>query len=318
MEITFRFVSNALLNTSLVDEAKSKALFQKAEDLRQRSKQQEDSPKNHSSTRPSRKEERKTRTKTKNRIKSQKVAKAQGDRAQRYFRSCQVIGAAEKVMTRENVALVISGEENKSNVGGVSDKIPVDRISNSSKEPGASHGEDDKTPNASTSNLSNQPGVIQREDDSISEEPDAVQGEDDETPNASGARQDVAKAELALAAKESQSQRRKREGKKRKTREQPIKGKNKVKFKSLCVQVPLHEILIARKKYLQTLNPNQNSEEQQAIDAEQDEVKVLPIKPIQLIEISDDENEEAPVEFSGQRWSSTLCQPCGTYVRCNI
>ena len=38
----------------------------------------------------------------------------------------------------------------------------------------------------------------------------------------------------------------------------------------------------------------------------------------QLIEISDDENEEAPVEFSGRRWSSTLCQQCGTYVRCNI
>ena len=38
----------------------------------------------------------------------------------------------------------------------------------------------------------------------------------------------------------------------------------------------------------------------------------------QLIEISDDENEEAPVEFSGRRWSSTLCQQCGSYVRCNI
>ena len=116
--------------------------------------------------------------------------------------------------------------------------------------------------------------------------------------------------------KDAQSQRQKR-----KTSDQPIEGKNEWKLKALCeVQIPRNEILMARKKYLQTLDPNQNSEGQQPIDAEQDEIKELPIQPdkIQLIEISDDENEKAPVEFSARRWSSTLCQQCGTDVRCNI
>ena len=243
MEISFRLVANALENPSLVNEAKSKALFQKAEDLRQRSKEQYDSPKNHSSRRPSRKKEWKTRTKTKKRIKSQTVVaneETQGDKAQREFQTYQAIEADEEVRTRKNVALVISEDERKPNV---------------SEEP----------------------------------ESDAFQREDDETPNASRERQDVA-----------------------------IEGKNEWKLKALCeVQIPLPEILMARKKYLQTLDPNQNSEGQQPIDAEQDELTIQP-ENIQLIEISDDENAEAPVEFSGRRWSSTLCQQCGTYVRCNI
>ena len=71
MEISFRLVANALENPSLVNEAKSKALFQKAEYLRQRSKQQDDSPKNYLNRAPSRREEWKTRTKTKNKNKDE-------------------------------------------------------------------------------------------------------------------------------------------------------------------------------------------------------------------------------------------------------
>ena len=318
-----------------MDEAKSKALFQKAEYLRQRSKQQDDSPKNYLNRAPSRREKWKTRTKTKKRIKSHTVGANEGtqcDKAQREFQNCQAIEADEEVRTRKNVALVISRDENEPNVGGVSDQISVNRTSNFSNEPDAIHREDDKTPNASTSNISKESDVTQREDDSISrepyvtqreydsfsKEPDAVQREYDETPNASGARRDVAKVELASVAK---GRGQKRKGKKRKKSDQLIKSKNEWKIKAFCeVQIPLSEILMARKKYLQTLNPNQNNEGQQPIDREQDEIKVLPIQldKIELIEISDDENEEAPVEFSARGWSSTLCQQCGTYVRCNI